>query len=451
MVKIKKGLDLPIGGAPEQAISDGPAVRTVAVLGPDFPGMKPTMMVQEGDQVSLGQVLFTDKKTEGVQYTAPGAGRITAINRGLKRALLSVVIELDEENNGGEETFSTFASDTITGLDRNEVVEQLRRSGAWTALRTRPFAKVPATTTSPRSIFVTATDTNPLAADPSVVIPDFANEFSAGLDVLSRLTDGAVYVCHEDGKFLPTGSAGTIESHEFSGPHPAGLPGTHIHFLDPVSAEKTVWYIGYQDVIAYGHLFLTGRIMAERIVSLAGPSVTNPRLIRTRLGASVDELTAGAVEGDGPSRVISGSVLSGRIADEAVAYLGRYHLQVSVLPEDRERVMFGYLLPGADRHSVFPAFLSKWIGEKAVRFTTTTNGSTRGMVPIGTYEEVMPLDILATQLLRSLLVGDLETAINLGCLEMDEDDIALCTYACPAKYEYGPVLRDVLTQIEKEG
>jgi Na+-transporting NADH:ubiquinone oxidoreductase subunit A len=268
--------------------------------------------------------------------------------------------------------------------------------------------------------------------------------------VLARLTDGPVHVCHQEGKPVPLGTDERLIAQEFSGVHPAGLPGTHIHFLDPVRPGKTVWFLNYQDVIAIGELFVNGVLDASRVVAIGGPGAERPRLLRTTLGANLDELTAGELDG-GSNRIISGSVLSGRTAESPVAFLGRYHLQVSVLPEDRERRLIGYLTPGADRHSVFPIYLSKWVGEKGIRFTTTTNGSQRGMVPIGTYESVMPLDILPTQLLRSLLVGDLDAAINLGALELDEDDLALCTYACPAKYEYGPVLRSVLDTIEKEG
>jgi len=447
MIKIKKGLDLPIAGKPDQTIGEARTVRSVAILGDDYPGMKPTMAVAEGGTVAKGQVLFSCKKTPGVVYTSPVAGTVTAVNRGAKRALRSVVVEIAD----GEETqFTAHGVDGIAALTRDAVVEQLLSSGAWTGLRTRPFSRVPDPASAPRSIFVTAMDSSPLAADASVIIPEYANEFSAGLDVLSKLTEGPVHVCHEQGKFLPTGDSGDITAHEFAGPHPAGLAGTHIHFIDPVSPNKTVWYLNYQDVIAIGHLFLTGSIWSERVVALGGPGASEPRLVKTMVGANLDELTAGELQ-EGKQRVISGSVLSGHTAEGALAYLGRYHLQVSVLPEDAERRFFGYLSPGADRHSVFPAFLSKWLGEKGVSFTTTTNGSTRAMVPIGTYDAVMPMDILATQLLRSLLVGDLETAVNLGCLELDEEDIALCTYACPGKYEYGPVLRNVLTQIEKEG
>ena len=448
MIKIDRGLDLPIAGAPTQEITDGRNVRSVAILGNDYPGMKPTMSVAEGDTVRQGQALFSDKKTPGVIYTSPVSGSVTNVHRGAKRALLSVVVEIDPAAEVSQ--YNAYASDALATLERQAVVDQLTLSGEWTALRTRPYSKVPAVDSAPRSIFVTAMDTNPLGGAADVVINAYANEFSAGLDVLSRLTEGAVNVCHSPGLFLPTGNDQRVINHEFSGPHPAGLPGTHIHFIDPVSANKTVWFIGYQDVIAFGYLFLNGQILADRVVALGGPGVTNPRLIKTVRGANLEELTAGELA-DGNQRVISGSVLAGRTAQGAENYLGRYHLQVSVLPEDRERRLFGYLSPGLNKHSVFPIYLSKWLGEKGIGFTTTTNGSPRGMVPIGTFESVMPLDILPTQLLRSLLVGDIESAINLGCLELDEDDIALCTYACPGKYEYGPVLRDMLAQIEKEG
>jgi Na+-transporting NADH:ubiquinone oxidoreductase subunit A len=447
MIKTKKGLDLPIAGRPEPVIESAAAVDSVALLGNDYPGMKPTMHVQEGDRVKRGQVLFTDKKTEGVRYTAPAAGVVSGIHRGAKRALLSVVIEVEGDD---AESFQSYGAEALAGLERDAVVRNLVDSGLWTALRTRPYSRVPELDGEPHSIFVTAMDTNPLAAEPALVIAEYQEQFQAGLDVLARLTEGRVFVCHAADQSVPGGRDSRIVHEAFSGPHPAGLPGTHIHYLDPVGPHKTVWFIGYQDVIAFGFLFLEGRLWNERIVALAGPSAKRPRLVRTLLGANLKDLTAGELE-DGEHRVISGSVLAGRTAEHPEDFLGRYHVQVSTLPEDRERRLFGYLSPGADRHSVLPIYLSRWLGKRPLNFTTTTNGSPRGMVPVGTYERVMPLDILPTQLLRSLLVKDLETAINLGCLELDEDDIAPCTYVCPAKYEYGPVLRDVLTTIEKEG
>ncbi len=214
--------------------------------------------------------------------------------------------------------------------------------------------------------------------------------------------------------------------------------------------NRIAWTIGYQDVIAVGRLFLDGALFTDRVIALAGPSVTRPRLVLSRLGADLQALVAGEQEG-GETRLISGSVLGGRGVQSDIAYLGRYHQQVSVLPEGRQRALFGWLSPGVNKHSVLGIYLSSWFGLKPVAMSTTTNGSERAMVPVGAYERVMPLDILPTQLLRALLVGDTETAQALGCLELDEEDLALCTYVCPGKYEYGEILRDNLTRIEKEG
>lgn len=447
MISIKKGLDLPITGAPEQRIEAGPKTRSVAVVGFDYIGMKPSMKVKVGDRVRTGDELFTDKKTEGVVFTAPATGVVSAINRGEKRVLQSVVIDVEEDE---YVDFGAVAETELDSLDAERVTETLRSSGLWTALRTRPYSKVPVPGSKPAAIFVTAIDTSPLAADPAVIIAEHRDAFVHGLRVLARLTDGKLHLCKAPAADIPSSGVANEQVSEFGGKHPAGLVGTHIHFLDPVGAGKAVWYIGYQDVIAVGKLFTTGQLFNERVVALAGPSVEKPILLRTRLGASLEELCAGRLEA-GEHRVVSGSVLGGRTAAGAMAFLGRYHSQVSVLEEGTQRDFMGWLSPGAKRHSTLKIYLSQFSPSKLFNYTTNTNGSERAMVPVGAYERVMPLDILPTQLLRALIVGDTQTAQELGALELDEEDLALCTYVCPGKYEYGPILRDNLTRIEKEG
>ncbi|NNL57429.1 MAG: Na(+)-translocating NADH-quinone reductase subunit A [Pseudomonadales bacterium] len=446
MIKVKRGLDLPISGQPEQVIEQGSATRSVALIGFDYVGMKPTMEVAEGDRVALGQLLFTDKKTPGVKYTAPGAGRVAAINRGEKRALQSVVIELEGDD---QMRFDSLSAVELASLDNDSARQRLVDSGLWTAFRTRPFSKVPSPAISAAAIFVTAIDTNPLAADPAVIIAEQPQQFINGLKVLQQLGAGTVYCCVADGADIDTGDSGA-RLERFAGPHPAGLAGTHIHNLDPVSAHKFALTINYQDVIAIGILFTEGRIATERVVALGGPCVEKPRLLRTRLGANTDELTAGEHSG-GDIRVLSGSVFNGRKARGAYAFLGRYHQQVTVLTEGRDREFMHYMRAGVNKHSVTRTFISALNRKRLLPFSTSTNGSDRAMVPIGNFETVMPLDILPTQLLRSLIVGDTTTAQALGCLELDEEDLALCTYVCSGKYEYGPILRDNLTRIEKEG
>jgi Na+-transporting NADH:ubiquinone oxidoreductase subunit A len=447
MIKINRGMDVPILGVPRQVIEQAPEARAVALVGFDYVGMKPTMAVREGDRVKLGQLLFTDKKTEGVRYTAPAGGVVAAINRGARRVLQSVVVEVEGDE---AESFAAYDADGARALDAAAVCEQLLQSGLWTALRTRPYSKVPVPGSEPAAIFVTAMDTHPLAADPSVVIAEQGDAFALGQDLLARLTSGKVFICCAAGARMPQGRAGNIELAQFEGPHPAGLAGTHIHFLGGASITRTVWTIGYQDVIAIGRLFLDGRLFTQRIVSLAGPQVESPRLVRTRLGADLQALCAGQLKA-GENRIVSGSVLGGRRVSGATAYLGRYHNQVSVLLEGRHREFMGWLSPGSRKHSSLRIYLTSFLGTQPLAMTTNTNGSERAMVPMGSYERVVPMDILPTQLLRALIVGDTEMAQALGCLELEEEDLALCSYVCPGKYEYGPILRDNLTRIEKEG
>ncbi len=447
MIRIKKGLDLPIAGKPEQTIYPGASVSEVAVLGEEYVGMRPSMKVQEGDKVQKGQVLFEDKKNPGVVFTAPASGRVAAIHRGEKRVLQSVVIAVE----GNERiTFERYAPEALNRLSAEEIRRNLLASGLWTAFRTRPFSKVPAADAEPAAIFVNAMDTNPLAADPQVVVRERADDFARGLLVLSRLTANKIHVCKAAGADIPVADGQNTAVHEFSGPHPAGLSGTHIHFIEPVGANKTVWTVNYQDVIAIGHLFATGELDVSRVVSLAGPQVKQPRLLRTVLGAKISELTAGGLK-DGENRVISGSVLNGAVAAGPHDYLGRYHNQISVIAEGRAKELFGWVLPSADKYTVTRTTLGHFLKSKLFNFTSAVNGGERAMVPIGTYERVMPLDILPTLLLRDLIVGDTDSAQALGCLELDEEDLALCSFVCPGKYEYGALLRNVLDKIEKEG
>ena len=446
MIKINKGLDLPIQGAPQQSIQNGNSVTRVAILGEEYIGMRPTMHVQEGDKVKKGQILFEDKKNPGVKFTAPAAGNVVEINRGAKRVLQSVVIQLEGD---GSEVFAKYSNTELASLDAVKVQENLVNSGMWTAFRTRPYSKSPALDSKPNSIFVSVMDTNPLAADPQIIIAQRSEDFANGLQVISRLTDGKVFVNKAPGADIDTGDA-TVEVNEFSGVHPAGLVGTHIHHLDAVGQRKKVWHIGYQDVLAIGSLFITGELDNRKVVSLGGPEAKSPRLVRTLLGADITELTADETNA-GDIRILSGSVLLGNHAHGVHGYLGRFHNQVSILREGREKELFGWIKPGVNQHSVTRAYLGHLSPKKLFGMTTTTNGSDRSMVPIGNYERIMPLDILPTLLLRDMISGDTDGAQSLGCLELDEEDLALCTYVCPGRYNYGPILRDCLEQIEKEG
>jgi Na+-transporting NADH:ubiquinone oxidoreductase subunit A len=334
--------------------------------------------------------------------------------------------------------------------DADGVRALLVDSGLWTALRTRPFGRVPAPGTSPHAIFVTAIDTHPHAPPVDLVLAGREADFAAGVRCVATLCAGRTYVCKAAGSAVSAPAMERVSLEEFAGPHPAGTPGVHIHRLAPVHADRTAWHIGYQDVIAIGRLAAGGTLEVERVVALGGPGAARPRLLRTRLGASLDDLTRGELR-PGAQRVVSGSVLGGRTAQGDVhGYLGRYHQQIAVVPEAGERELFGYIAPGADKFSIWGVVLGHWAKARKLALTTTTNGSPRAMVPIGAYERVMPMDLMPTFLLRALITRNVEWAEELGVLELDEEDLALCTFVCPGKVEYGPLLRDVLTRIEKD-
>jgi Na+-transporting NADH:ubiquinone oxidoreductase subunit A len=446
-ITIKKGLDVPISGSPDPVIENGRDVSSVALLGWDTPGLKPSMAVAEGDRVKLGQVLFKDKRNPDVPFIAPGSGVVAKVHRGQRRALQSVVVELDGSD---EETFPIVDAGKIDALDADEVRRVLVESGFWNSLRSRPFGRIPQPDAKPNSIFVTAMDTNPLALNPAMVIAEDNDAFLTGLRLIDKLSDGPTFVCTAPDTDIPCPDNGSVKHVEFAGPHPAGLVGTHIHFLDPVSVKKTVWHIGYQDTIAVGRLFLTGHIPTERVIAVGGPMVARPRILRTRRGASTTDLLVNELR-PGNSRVVSGSVLAGHRAAGALAWLGRYRNQLSVLQEGSPREFLSFMRPGRNKYSALRAYASTLLHKGDYDFTTSQNGSPRAMVSTGSFERIMPLDILPTVLLKALLVRDTDGAQELGCLELDEEDLALCSFVCNGKYNYGPHLRKALDEIEANG
>jgi Na+-transporting NADH:ubiquinone oxidoreductase subunit A len=449
-IRIRHGLDIPISGTPEQSVYPGPPIQHVALSGLDYLGLKPKLLVAQGDTVGLGQALFVDKRDPAVQYGSPGQGTVVAVNRGARRILETIVIRL-EEFSVPDLSFDALTDEEIRRLDRDSVASRLHESGLWTAFRTRPYSHVPLAHSIPRSIFITAIDTQPLAADPRVMIQPEATAFASGLLVVSHLTPGAVHLCTGPGWDISIPEMEHLNQVEFAGPHPAGLPGTHIHHLDPVSPDRTVWHIGYQDVIAIGKLFATGKIHTERVIALGGDRISEPRLISTRLGASTNEIVKDRIKNPDTCRVISGSVLTGRLAAGNLAYLGRYQNQLSVIREDGHRSLFGWLGLLPRLYTASSILLKKTGHSRKLPFTTSQNGRFTAMLPLGLFDKVMPLDILSSPLLRALMVKDTDQAQALGCLELDEEDVALCSFVCPAKYDYGAVLRTNLEQIEKEG
>ncbi|KPJ99094.1 MAG: Na(+)-translocating NADH-quinone reductase subunit A [Nitrospira bacterium SG8_35_4] len=445
-IAIKKGLNIPVPGGPEQVIRDAKHSSRVALLGSDYVGMMPDFSVSPGDYVKKGQALFIDKKMPSIQYTAPGSGTVLSISRGERRRFRSIILQLAGDD---EVTFNSCSESELPSLEKKYVIALLTESGLWTSLRSRPFSQVPDPAAEPHSIFVTAMDTNPLAPAVPKIIEGNERQFTNGLMVLSRLTKGPLFLCTSPGANIPVPRLESLTVAEFHGPHPAGNAGTHIHFLAPVGRNRQAWYINAQDVIAVGILFTTGKLSAERVISLAGPSVKNPRLIKTTIGASLSDLAEGELR-EGENRIISGSVLSGYSADEETAYLGRYHQQVTVIAEGRTREFLEWMSPGMHLFSIKNIVLSRLFRVKKFIFNSSMHGDRRAMVPIGSYEKVMPLDIMPTHLLRSLEVDDIDEAEKLGCLELDEEDLSLCSFVCPSKIDHGAELRRNLTLMAKE-
>jgi Na+-transporting NADH:ubiquinone oxidoreductase subunit A len=448
--RIARGLDIPLAGAPEGEPEAAPTPAFVAWVAADYVGIRPALRVNVGDTVLRGSPLVEDKRT-GVCHASPATGVIAAIHRGERRALQSIVITVDpDEPVVRQIAFASFTGAPPATLSGDAIRALLVESGAWTALRTRPYSRVPPPDGMPNALFITAVDTRPHAPDVEAVLALRTADFQAGVVALSRLCAGTTYVCVAAGSRIAVPATDRVVIEEFTGPHPAGTAGLHIARLDPVDAGRTAWHIGYQDVVAIGRLLSTGILDVERVISLAGPGVVRPRYLRVHVGASLSTLTRGELH-PGRQRVISGSVLDGRRAEgEIHGYLGRYHQQVAVIPEGDERELFGWIAPGRDKFSLLGVVLGAWSRRRLLPLSTTTNGGARAMVPIGAYERVVPLDIMPTFLLRALITGDVERAEELGALELDEEDLALCTFVCPGKFEYGPLLRRTLERIEKE-
>lgn len=445
---LKCGLTLPIMGVPAHSIRPASPVSQVAIIGDDSIGMKPTMEVQVGNRVKTGQLLFTDKRNPGVKYTSPGCGKVIAIHRGPKRKFESIIVDLTGE---AAVSFIDTPDQPVAGLTPAAIRTTLIDAGLWSAFRTRPYGKVPAIEAMPAALFVTAIDSEPLSAPPELIINRFPDQYRRGLEILVRLLEEVPrHYCTARRDLLLAEQVEGYQCWSFSGPHPAGLASTHIHCLEPVHEKKSVWHIGYQDVIGIGHLFLTGQLLTERIIALGGAGVREPSLVESRVGANLEELCRGEL-GDAKLRIISGSVLSGRSASDVHGFLGRYHNQVSVLPDSSGRSLFNWALPGSNRFSVKPVFSSALNKLLQLEMNTALWGGRRAIYPLGTYEDVMPLDIIPTYLLKAIAVRDTEKAKLLGCLELIEEDLAPCGFVCPGKNTFGTLLREVLTDIELEG
>ncbi len=447
--RLKRGYDIPLDGAAAPEIVNAPKPSSVALRPCDLPGVKLRLLVKEGDPVKIGTPLLHSKSREDWVFTSPGGGTVKAINRGHRRTLMSIVIELDE--NEEAEEFSSYDASALADLSREDVRKQLIASGLLSFFRERPFNYVANPEHEPRDIFVSTFDSAPLAPDLGLLVKDNETAFQAGLDVCSCLTDGRVHVALDGRRSdLPTAfvSAENVELHKFSGPHPAGCVGVQMHHIAPIKGRNdVVWHIDVAGLIAIGKLFLSGRFDPSTIVVVAGSSAAERKYYRTRFGAPIDSFVK--TEGN-DIRIITGNVLTGKKVEKE-GFIGHYDNLVTVIPEPTEAEFAGWMLPGFDKASWFRGFMSKLIPGKKFAQPARMNGGHRAFVQSTIYEDVLPMDVLPVFLAKSCMYEDIEEMEQLGIYEVCEDEVALCEYICPSKTEFQTVIRNGLNLIEKEG
>lgn len=445
LIKIKKGLDIRLKGKPELQLETLNDSGLYAIKPTDFPGLTPKLAVKVDDEVKAGSALFYNKHHQEVKFTSPVSGKVVAINRGERRRILEVVVESDGKNGSLE-----FKKGDPKNLSREEIKETLLKSGLWPFIRQRPFNIIAHPEETPRAIFLSAFDSAPLAPDNEFILKGQKASLQIGINALGMLTDGKVHVGIRKGSALESvfATISGIELNEFEGPHPAGTVGVQIHHIAPINKAEIVWVIQPQDVLAIGKLFEKGILDAERIVSLAGSEVKEPKYYKTILGASVRNMVEGNVM-DGNLRFISGNVLTGeQISREG--FIGYYDNQVTVIPEGDHHEMFGWIMPRLKKFSTSMSYFSWIMPKKKFLCDTNLNGGQRAFVVSGQYEKVFPMDIYPVELLKAIIIGDIDKMENLGIYEVAEEDMALCEFVCTSKTEVQTLLRDGFDMMIKE-
>jgi Na+-transporting NADH:ubiquinone oxidoreductase subunit A len=445
IIRIKKGLDINLAGRADKIYMRAERARSYAVKPTDFHGIRPKLLVKPGDEVKAGTALFFDKYNPEIKFTSPVSGKVSTINRGERRMILEVVIEPDSTD-----SYESFKVGDPEKMKKEEIIELLKSSGTWPAIRQRPYAIMADSSKSPKAIFISGFDSSPLAPDLDFIMKDFQNEFQKGLDVIGELTDGKVHLTTNAAypACKTYSEAKGVEHHKIEGPHPAGNPGIQIHHIDPVMKGEYVWYIGPLDVIRIGKLFMDGKIDNSSIVALTGSEVKKPVYYKMIRGAAVESILSGNVK-EGNNRIISGNPLTGETLAK-VGHIGYYDHQVTVIPEGDHYEFFGWALPGLNKFSHSRTFFSWLNPNKQYRLDTNYNGGHRAFVMTGEYEKVLPMNILPIQLLKSILVEDIDMMEKLGIYEVAEEDFALCEFVCTSKTEVQQILRTGLDLIKKE-
>ena len=443
IIKLRKGLNIKLKGSAEKALETLPVPATVALKPTDFLGLTPKLSVKPGHKVKAGDALFYDKYHPEILFTAPLGGEVKSVNRGERRKILEVVVEVDK--NAGEAEFKKADPGSLSG---DEVKEQLLKSGMWPFIKQRPYGIIASPEKKPRAIFVSTFDTAPLAPDFNFVVEGKMKTFQTGIDALAKLSEGEVFLgVNENSPFAHVKNA-TIR--QVSGPHPAGNVGVQIHHISPIIRGEVVWTVNLQDVLSIGRLFETGKVDFSRLMALVGSEVEKPQYYETVLGAPVASVTEGRLKkADYKQRIISGNVLTGtRVKPQN--YLGFYDFMTSVIPEGDEYEAFGWAKPGVDKFSATNAFLSKLFPKKEYEMNANLHGGERAFVLTDQYDKVVPMDILPVFLMKAIMANDIDKMEQLGIYEVIEEDVALCEYVCTSKIKWQDTLREGINTMIKE-
>ncbi|MNQ29553.1 Na(+)-translocating NADH-quinone reductase subunit A [compost metagenome] len=445
-IKIKRGLNLKLIGEAVKTVQDMPIADVFAIKPADFTALTPKLLVKEGDNVFAGTPLFYNKDNEVVKISSPVSGEVVEILRGEKRVVLEIKILADRQIK-----YAPFKKSNPNNLDREEIVELLLNSGVWPFIRQRPYGIVAKPGESPKSIFISAFDSNPLAPDNDFIMSGNEINFQTGLDALRKLTPGKIHLNVRDNPIpSPTfAKAQAVQLNKISGPHPAGNVGVQIHHIDPVNKGEVVWYINPQDVLIIGKLFNEGIFDATRLIALTGSQINEPKYYKTIVGCSIKNIIADGGLRKGENRIISGNILTGNQIP-ADGYLGFYDSQITVIPEGNEFEFMGWLTPGFNKFSLSRTFFSWLTPNKKHELNTNMHGEERPFVITGQYEKVFPMDIYPVHLLKSVLIEDIEMMEKLGIYEVVEEDFALCELVCTSKIKSQEIIRHGLDIIRKE-
>ncbi len=444
VIKIKRGLDIRLKGKAEKVFGNASMPELFAIKPTDFPGLVPKLTVKPGDKVKAGTVLFHDKNRTDIKFVSPVSGEVQVVNRGERRRILEVVVKSDGQN----ETES-FGKIDVSSASKEEIKEKILAAGLWPFLRQRPYNVVANPADTPKAIFISAFDSSPLAPDYDFIVSGQEKELQAGISALAKLTDGSVHVgVNSDSASKEFVSLQGVSVHQFSGPHPAGNVGIHIHHVSPINKGEIVWVIQPQEVISLGKLVLEGIYDASRIVALTGSELVKRTYVRSKVGAAIRPYIENNVT-DGHLRYISGNVLTGEHISEN-GYLGSYHSQLTVIPEGDEYTFMGWASAGLKRFSISKSFFSWLTPKKEYALNANMNGAHRAIIMSGQYDKVLPMDILPEHLIKAIITEDIDRMEQLGIYEVAEEDLALCEFVCTSKLEIQSILRKGIDVMIKE-